>query len=376
MRAVGASPYDRSAVIAHVDMDAFYVSVELLRRPELRGRPVIVANGRSARSRGVVMTASYEARRFGVHSALPLAIAHRRCPQAVLVPTDMALYKRASVAVMDVLRGFSDTVEQAGLDEAYLDLSSSPVPVSRARELKQAIRDRTRLTCSVGLGPNKLLAKIASDLEKPDGLSVLRPEQMLEVVGERSAALIPGVGPRTSERLAGIGISTVAELARADERALAHALGPNHARELRERANGTDRRSLEPSRRRKSESRETTFDADVTDRAELAATLARLTDSLCRGLAERRHAGRTVVLKIRTVPWKTHTRRRTLPAPTADRERILETATALLEAFGPPAPVRLIGVGVANLEGPERESGPAGAPTEGSAAEPLRLEVV
>ena len=361
-------------MIAHVDMDAFYVSVELLRRPELRGRPVIVANGRSAHSRGVVMTASYEARKFGVHSALPLASAYRRCPQAVLVPTDMALYKRASGIVMEVLRTFSDTVEQAGLDEAYLDLTSSPVPVARARELKAAIRERTRLTCSVGLGPNKLLTKIASELEKPDGLTVLRPAEMLQLVGGRPATLIPGVGLRTAERLAAIGVSTVAELARADEPTLAQALGPNHARELRERANGTDRRPLEPERERKSESRETTFTGDVTDRDPLVATLARLTESLCRGLAERDNAGRTVVLKIRTVPWKTHTRRRTLAEPTADAELILATATELLDAFGPPAPVRLIGVGVSNLAS-ECAGGPAPAPDGEGAAEPLTLEM-
>lgn len=362
-------------MIAHVDMDAFYVSVELLRRPELRGRPVIVANARSAHSRGVVMTASYEAREFGVHSALPLAIAYRRCPQAVLVPIDMALYKRASAAVMEVLRAFSDTVEQAGLDEAYLDLSSSPVPVARARELKATILKRTRLTCSVGLGPNKLLAKIASDLQKPDGLSLIRPEEVLEMVGDRPVTLIPGVGPRTAERLAAIGVSTVAQLATADEPTLARALGPNHARELRERANGTDRRALEPARRRKSESRETTFAADVSDRDELVATLGRLTDSLCRGLAERAHAGRTVVLKIRTVPWKTHTRRRTLPEPTADPGRILATATELLDAFGPPAPVRLIGVGVSSFAS-DGESGSARAPAREDAAEPLTLETI
>ena len=302
-------------------MDAFYVSVELLRHPELRGRPVIVANGHSAHSRGVVMTASYEAREFGVHSALPLAIAYRRCPQAVLIPTDMELYKRASVAVMEVLGRFSDSVEQAGLDEAYVDLSGSLVPQSRARELKAAIRERTRLTCSIGLAPNKLLAKIASDLEKPDGLSVLRPEEMLEVVGDRPARLIPGVGPKTEERLKAVGIETVADLARADEQILAGAMGPNHGRELRERANGIDRRRLDTARVRKSESRETTFATDVTDRAELVETLERLTDSLCRGLAERGRGGRTVTLKIRTVPWKTHTRSRTLPHPATDRAR-------------------------------------------------------
>jgi len=348
LRSVCARPYDRLAVIAHVDMDAFYVSVELLRRPELRGRPVIVANGRSAHSRGVVMTASYEAREFGVHSALPLAIAYRRCPQAVLVPTDMGLYKRASVAVMEVLSGFSDTVEQAGLDEAYVDLTGSLVPQSRARELKVAIRERTRLTCSIGLAPNKLLAKIASDLDKPDGLAVLHPEDMLDAVGERPAKLIPGVGPKTAERLKAVDIETVADLAGADEAALSGALGPNLSRELRERANGVDRRPLETERRRKSESRETTFATDVTERAELVETIERLTDSLCRGLAERA-GGRTVTLKIRTVPWKTHTRSRTLPHPTADAGEIATVAIELLDRFGPPAPVRLIGVGVSGL---------------------------
>ena len=357
-------------------MDAFYVSVELLRRPELRGRPVIVANGRSAHSRGVVMTASYEAREHGVHSALPLAVAYRRCPQAVLVPTDMGLYKRASVAAMEVLKGFSDTVEQAGLDEAYIDLSGSPVPQSRARELKAAMRERTRLTCSIGLAPNKLLAKIASDLDKPDGLCVLRPEEMLDAVGDRPATLIPGVGPKTAERLSSLGIETVAELAGCDEAALARALGPNLARGLRERANGVDDRRLETGRRRKSESRETTFERDVVDRDQLLETLRRLADSLCRGLAERGRGGRTVTLKIRTVPWKTHTRSRTLPHPVSDPGEIVAVAAELLDRFGPPAPVRLIGVGVSGLaEGPERESGPARILANEDADEPLALDL-
>ena len=199
-------------VYLHVDMDAFFVSVELLHRPDLRGQPVIVATGTDAAARGVVMAASYEARRFGVHSALPLAIAHRRCPQAVLLPRDLARYRRASAAVMEVLRRFSDRIEVAGLDEAYLDLSGSPAPKARARQLKGEVRAATGLVCSVGLAPNKLLAKVASDLEKPDGLCVLEPARMLEAVGDRQATLIPGVGERTGERLAGW-IRTVADLA-------------------------------------------------------------------------------------------------------------------------------------------------------------------
>jgi DNA polymerase-4 len=343
-------------------MDAFYVSVELLRRPELRGKPVIVATGTDPRARGVVMAASYEARRFGVHSALPLAVANRRCPQAILVPRDFPSYREASRRVMAILAGFSDAIEVAGLDEAYLDLSQSPAPRTRARQLKHEVRAATGLVCSVGLGPNKLLAKIASDLEKPDGLCVLGRERLLEAVGERPAALIPGVGPRTVERLAGAGIGTVAELANADPATLARLLGPRLGIELRERANGHDRRPLVTERRAKSESRETTFSDDVTDPAILERTLARLARSLCEGLAAADHSGRTVTLKIRLRPFRTHTRSRTLPEPTRDPEVVLSVARDLLARFDPSDPVRLLGVGVSGLQDAEGPSpGPAAA---------------
>src|SRR5919109_385978 len=336
-------------ICAHVDMDAFFVSVELLRRPELRGRPVVVATGNDASARGVVMAASYEARRFGVHSALPLAIALRRCPGATLIPRDIGLYRRASGRVMDVLRRFSDRVEVAGLDEAYLDLSGCPAPKARARQLKREVRVQTGLGCSVGLAPNKLLAKIASDLEKPDGLCLLEPERVLEVVGARSASLTPGVGPRTAERLGGLGIRTVAQLPAADPARLERALGRRLGLELRDRALGHDDRPLVTERDPKSESRETTFPTDVSDRAALADTLDRLAASVCRGLAEGGYAGRTVTLKIRLRPFRTHTRSRTLPEATSDPARVRAIARELLEAFELDAPVRLLGVGVAGL---------------------------
>jgi DNA polymerase IV len=335
--------------IAHVDMDAFFVSVEFLRRPELRGRPVIVATGGDAASRGVVMAASYEAREFGVHSALPLATAHRRCPQAVLVPRDMAFYRRASAKVMEVLRRFSDRVEVAGLDEAYLDLTDCPAPKTRARQLKRQMREETGLVCSVGLAPNKLLAKIASDLDKPDGLCVLAPDRMLEVVGDRPAKLIPGVGPRTAARLAEMGIRTVADLASAPDGALERAFGPRLGSELRGRANGHDERTVEIDRERKSESRETTFPEDVSDRSALQATLDELADSVAEGLARGGHAGRTVTMKIRLQPFRTHTRSRTIDAPTNDAAVIRAIARRLLAEFELDAPVRLLGVGVAGL---------------------------
>ncbi|MGH2962060.1 MAG: DNA polymerase IV, partial [Solirubrobacterales bacterium] len=354
---------DWDHVYGHVDMDAFYVAIELLRHPELRGKPVIVATGTDPHARGVVMTASYEAREHGVHSALPLAVAHRRCPDAVLIPSDIELYRRGSRRVMEILATYSDRVEVAGLDEAYLDLSGSPAPKARARDLKAKIRADTRLTCSVGIAPNKLLAKIASDLDKPDGLCVLGPERMLEAVGDRPASLLPGVGPRTQERLADMGIRTVRELAHAPETDLERTFGPRLGRSLRGTANGHDDRPVVTERAPKSESRETTFPEDVTDRAELRATLDRFAGEVGRRLTRDGYAGRTVTLKIRLRPFRTHTRSRTLPHPTADPAVIRAVAGELLERFELDAPVRLLGVGVAGLAKPgeEAEDGRAGA---------------
>jgi DNA polymerase-4 len=345
-------------VIAHVDMDSFFVSVELLRRPDLRGKPVIVANGTSARSRGVVMTASYEAREFGVHSALSLAIAHRRCPQAILVPSDMQLYRRASKAVMAILEEFSDTLEVAGLDEAYLDLSGSMAPKTRAREMKFRVREQTGLTCSVGLGSNKLLAKIASDLEKPDGLSVLDESDMPDRVASLPARIIPGVGPKTEQRLVGVGVRTVGELARIDFELLAGVIGPTHARGLQERANGRDGRRLEPVRESKSESRETTFDHDVSDLEWLGARLDELAGDVCASLARGSRAGRTIVLKAKLASFQSLTRSRTLPHHTRDPDEVARLGRELLGSLDTPEPLRLIGIGLSGL----RRDGEAAPP--------------
>jgi DNA polymerase-4 len=353
-------------------MDAFYVSVELLHRPELRGKPVVVATGTDASARGVVMAASYEARQFGVHSALPLATAHRRCPQAILVPRDLARYRSASHQVMDVLREFSDRIEVAGLDEAYLDLSGSPAPKTRARQLKRRVREATGLTCSVGLAPNKLLAKIASDLEKPDGLCALEPHEVIAAVGDRPATLIPGVGPRTAERLRRLGVRTVADLANADPVQLERALGPRLGRELQDRAQGHDERPVVTERAPKSESRETTFPADVSDRATLEATLDQLADSVCRGLDEGGIAGRTVTLKVRLRPFRTFTRSRTIGHPTRDPDTVRSVAQRLLAEFELAAPVRLLGVGMSGLTPAGEQTGSVLSPPDHQA---LALDV-
>jgi DNA polymerase-4 len=284
----------------------------------------------------------------------------------------MAFYRRASAKVMEVLRGFTDRVEVAGLDEAYLDLSDCPAPKARARQLKQRMREEVRLVCSVGIAPNKLCAKIASDLDKPDGLCVLEPDRMLEVVGDRPTKLIPGVGPRTSERLAGMGIRTVADLASAPAEMLEGSFGPRLGGELRDRARGHDDRPVVTAREQKSESRETTFAQDVADRAMLGATVDELADSVARGLAKGGRAGRTVTLKVRLKPFRTHTRRRTIEGHTRDPAIIRAIARGLLADFELDAPVRLVGVGVSGLV---RTDGIAPAVEAASAGEALTLDV-
>ena len=304
-------------MLAHVDMDAFYVSIEMLRHPELRGKPVVVAYDGP---RGVVTTASYEARKYGVHSALPMVTARRRCPELIVLPVDMQLYRRGSNKVMETLRAFSDQVEVVGLDEAYVDLSSSPVPQSRAHEIKRRITDATRLVSSVGLAPNKLMAKIASDLDKPDGFFVLDNDNWLDTVGAKPAKLLPGVGPRTDERLRSIGIETVGQLAEADLHLLQSTFGQSHGVGLRDRASGLGSTTLNEEVKRKSESRETTFPEDVADRQVLRETVDRLARSVCESLASNGRRGRTVIVKIRLRPFKTYTRSRTLP-PTPPSRR-------------------------------------------------------
>jgi DNA polymerase-4 len=369
---VYGDPSGWERAIAHVDMDAFYVSVELLRRPELRGKPVIVGPIDPS-FRGVVMTASYEARRFGVHSALPMVVARRRCPQAEIIPRNMEAYRSASVKVMEVLREFSDLVEVVGLDEAYVDLSECPAPKTRARQLKRQVLESTGLTCSIGLGPNRLIAKIASDLDKPDGLCVLPRERFLEVIGDRPARIIPGIGPRTDDRLRGAGIETVSQVANADPERLKAILGPNHAEGLRRRAAGFGSTEVAVERERKSESRERTFHFDETDPDVMREALVRMAHEVADHLREQGIRGRTVTMKIRLAPFRTFTRSRTLPESTHDGEAVAAAALGLFAAFERDAAVRLIGVGVSNLQRYETGPAPAGPEAEGTGPVQLAL---
>lgn len=344
--------------IAHLDLDAFYASVELRRRPELKGKPVIVAgNG----PRSVVTTASYEARQFGVGSAMPVARARRLCPQAILVPPDFEAYREVSRRVMELVVDTVDRVEVMGLDEAYLDLSDLFSPKAAMRRLVRAIRERTGMSASVGMGPNKLVAKVSSDAEKPAGFVVLTAAQARQRFAQARPGLVPGIGPKTAERLEQMGYPTLIALAHADEARLVEAFGPRQGPWLRRRAWFEDDAPVSNERIAVSESRETTFDEDLHGRDEQEAQIVRLADRLCTALRGQDREGRTVGIKVRLDDWTTVTRARTLPAPTNDTATVTGVALELLRAYAPARPVRLLGVRMASFadDGAAARPGPA-----------------
>jgi DNA polymerase-4 len=341
-------PAPARRVIAHLDCDAFYVSVELLRRPELVGKPVVVA-GTGPRS--VVTTASYEARRFGVGSASPAAQARRLCPQAIFIPPDFQAYREKSREVWALVRERLPVVSQVGLDEGYADVTECEKPLRVLRELVAEVRDRTGIGISVGVGPNRLIAKVSSDLEKPRGFVAMGREEACRRLASSSLRIIPGIGPKTAERLAAMGLTTIGALQQADEEALASRFGARHGRDLLARAHFHGSDVVEPeSGPAKSRSNETTFDRDIADLGELEAVLARLAGQLCEGLQRKRARGRTIAIKVRLDDWTTVTRARTLPAAVNDGETVTAVALELLRAYAPPRPVRLLGVRLAAFE--------------------------
>ena len=333
--------------IAHVDMDAFYVSVELQRRPELRCLPVVVAG---SGPRAVVTTASYEARRFGVFSATPASRARRLCPEAIFVAPDFDHYRERSREVMDVLLAQVDLVEVVGLDEAYLDLSGYARPRSALRRVKASVQQATGLCCSIGLGPSKLVAKVASDAEKPDGFVELTREGARERFAGASPGLIPGIGPKSVERLRRERIETLGALGETTEERLSKLFGARMGPHLRRLSRFDDDRVLETSRVRKSESRETTFDRDLRGLVELMPVLERLSEQLCDDLVRHERLGRTVAIKVRLDDFSTHTRARSVAAPINDLATVRRVAAELLSELDPPRPVRLLGVRVAGLD--------------------------
>jgi DNA polymerase IV len=338
--------------ILHVDMDAFYASVEQRDRPELRGRPVIV--GGSAEGRGVVCAASYEARRFGLHSAMPAVTARRLCPQGVFLPVRMSYYAQISRQLHQILLSFTPLVEPISLDEAFLDVHGceglfGPAP-EIARKIKARIRAETELTASVGVAPNKFLAKLASDLRKPDGLVVIEPHQGHEVLGPLPVGRLWGVGKRGEKRLRALSLHTIGQIAALPEQILIDHFG-EAGRQLWLLARGQDERAVVPDEEAKSVSTETTFARDIGSRHVLRSCLLELVEHL--GPRLRRHGvrARTIDLKLRSSDFRTYTRAQTLPEPTDLTEVIWQTAANLLDTRVPNdwLPLRLLGVGATGL---------------------------
>ncbi|HEX7738506.1 MAG TPA: DNA polymerase IV, partial [Marmoricola sp.] len=337
--------------ILHLDLDAFFASVEQRDKPSLRGKPVVVGG---VGPRGVVATASYEARRYGVHSAMPTAEARRRCPHAAFLGGRFAAYHETSEAVMAVLRDLSPLVEPLSMDEAFVDLDAaelgdhSVAAVSDvAQRLRQQVYEATGgLTASVGIGTSKLIAKIASDLDKPDGLVVVAPGLESELLRPMDVTVIPGVGPATAERLRRIGVQTVAQLEAADLEELVSTLGSAHGNALHALARAEDDRPVVPEREAKSISVEDTFETDQVGDHLLGALTDRAATKVAERLRRSGVSGRTVTLKVRLYDFSTHTRSTTLSEPVDDQRTIARLARNLLGAVDTSGGVRLLGVGV------------------------------
>jgi len=343
---------DATRAILHVDMDAFYASVEQHDNPELKGKPVIVGG---TRGRGVVAAASYEVRRFGVHSAMPMTEALRRCPHAICIPPRMRRYQEVSKQVFGVLYEFTPLVEGLSLDEAYLDVTASlklkGTPETIARDIKRRIVEATGLTASVGLAANKLLAKIASDLRKPDGLVWIRPEEVSTVLDPLPIGRLNGVGRKTGARLEGQGIHTLGQLRLAPDSVLWPLFG-RFTQRMRERAAGIDDRPVVADCEEKSISSEETFEHDIRNRTELDAELADLADHTSARLRARQLMTSQVQVKIRRRDFTTYTRQQSFSPPTQDGQLILDIARKLLAGWlqeQPRVAIRLLGVGVARL---------------------------
>ncbi|MGW8358007.1 DNA polymerase IV [Streptomyces wedmorensis] len=338
--------------ILHLDMDAFFAAAEQAAKPSLRGKPVVVGG---LGPRGVVATASYEARRFGVHSAMPMGQARRLAPNAAYLVPRFAFYRSISEQVMELLGRLSPLVEPLSLDEAFVDLEAGDVAHDSAsaraagERLRADILATTGLTGSVGLAGSKMIAKIASEEAKPNGLVLIEPGTERELLGPRSVRILPGVGPATGEHLRRAGMTTVSDLAEAGEDELVRLLGRAHGASLYRMAQGYDDRPVVAERDAKSVSVEDTFDVDLHDRVRIRVEVERLADRCVGRLRASGHSGRTIVLKVRRYDFSTLTRSETLRGPTDDPGVVREAVGRLLEAVDTTGGVRLLGVGVSGL---------------------------
>ncbi len=343
--------------ILHIDMDAFYASVEQRDNPSLRGKPLVVGGGSN---RGVVAAASYEAREYGIHSAMPMRDALRRCPDLLRVPPRIGHYKSVSEEIFAIFREFTPLVEGLSLDEAFLDVTDSLAlfgsDIEIAKEIKKRVVDTTALTASVGVAPNKLVAKIASDLNKPDGLVVVSAEEIRSTLDPLPVRVIPGIGRKTLARLKEKDIVTVADLRLASDRVLEPIFG-RFAQKTRDQASGVDSRPVVSSRPEKSISAEETFDADLTETNAMDRQLMRLAERTANRLRSKHLVAGTVQVKIRQADFTTFTRQRALRPPGNNTDQIFEIVRILLRQWlseHPGARIRLLGVGGSDLSAAEQ----------------------
>lgn len=357
--------------IAHLDMDAFYASVELLRYPELRGQAVVIGGGSATRpvelpdgtrqyfrmrdyaGRGVVTTSTYEARALGVFSAMGIMKAAQLAPEAILLPTDFEAYRKYSRLFKEAVRNIAPLIEDRGIDEIYIDLSAWPDNAHEvARQIKDAVHAATALTCSIGVAPNKMLAKISSELDKPNGLTILTPEDIERRIWPLPARKINGIGPKAAEKLGALGIETVADLARASPDLLRAHFGRSYSEWLGRVAKGIDDRPVQTYSEPKSISRETTFERDLharTDRAQLSEIFTALCVKLAGDLERKGYVGRTIGIKLKYADFRGVTRDVTLPSPTGDAATIRQAAGECLKRVPLEKKLRLLGVRVGAL---------------------------
>ena len=346
-------------IILHVDLDAFFPSVEVREHPELKGKPVIVgADPKGGTGRGVVSSASYEARKFGVRSAMPISRAWKLCPDGVYLRPHFDLYIPASNSIMEILRSHADKFEQGGIDEAYLDISSRVKDFDDAAEyakhLMKEVLEKTGLTCSIGVAPNKMTAKIASDFRKPYGLTAVKPEEVIDFLFPLEVRKIPGIGPKTEKALLELKIETIKDLASMKPEVLTRHFGTWGAR-LYEFANGIDNREVIEDYETKSIGRDTTFEKDLDDEEKILGVLDELAEEVHADVIANGFKFKTITVRIRYEHFDTHTCSKSLPFPTNDKDILRNNAKRLIVPFlRENRKVRLIGVRVSNLTSPNK----------------------
>jgi DNA polymerase IV (DinB-like DNA polymerase) len=351
---------EKKRIILHIDMDHFFTAIEERENPEYRGKPVIVgADPKGGRGRGVVSTCNYEARKFGVKSGMPISKAWKLCPDAIYLPVNYELYTKVSKEVMGILRIYADKFEQWGIDEAFLDVTSRVKDYSEAealaRQIKREIYEREKLTCSIGIGPNKLVAKIASDFQKPDGLTIVKEEETQKFLAPLPVRKLLWVGRKTEQKLKLMGIKTIGDLAKCDPTVLAEAFG-SIGTQLYLMANGIDRSEVEEKSKIKSISRDTTFEEDISDFNIVLKTLEKLSEEIHKELLEQQLYFRTVTVRVRYEDFETHTHSKTIPFITNRLQDLEKTAKELIQTYlKPERKIRLVGLRVSNFTSAEKQ---------------------